>query len=82
MSDQPVQVPTLEEFPPPVEDHSTDPPRPARPRRGPRKSQTQIASEVQQGKWGFPWKDAVAAAGFNADFIQELVQRGVGKQPN
>jgi hypothetical protein len=57
------------------------PPRPAQPNRGPRKSSTQVAAEVWAGKWGSgdDRKRRLTAAGYNANAIQALVNRGVGK---
>lgn len=56
-------------------------PRPARPDRGPRKSNTQIAAEVWAGKWGSGdvRRDRLTAAGYNANTIQKLVNQGVGR---
>lgn len=57
------------------------PPRPAQPNRGPHKSSTQIAAEVWAGKWGDDdWHSKVEAAGYNADLIDDLVSRGVGRR--
>lgn len=57
------------------------PPRPTQPNTAPRKSNTQIAAEVWAGKWGSgdDRKRRLKAAGYNADTIQALVNRGVGK---
>lgn len=57
------------------------PPRPAQPSRGPRKSNTQICAEVWQGKWGSgdDRKRRLKAAGYDPEVIQNLVNKGVGK---
>ena len=56
-------------------------PRPAQPNRGPHKSSTQVAAEVWAGKWGDDdWQDKVEAAGYNAELIDDLVSRGVGRR--
>jgi CW_7 repeat len=51
------------------------------PSNGTRKSQTQIAGEVWAGKWGSHSErvDRLTAEGYNAKFIQDLVNKGVGK---
>lgn len=57
-------------------------PRPAAPRPTTHKSSTQIAAEVWAGKWG-SGDDRVARlkkAGYNPKFIQDLINRGVGKR--
>lgn len=60
---------------------SATPPRPAQPSRGARKSNTQIAGEVWRGLWGSgdDRKRRLKAAGYNPEVIQNLVNRGVGK---
>lgn len=60
---------------------ATAAPRPAQPNRAPRKSNTQLAAEVWAGKWGSgaDRMRRLKAAGYNADAIQALVNRGVGK---
>lgn len=60
---------------------TSTPPRPAQPARAPRKSNTQIAGEVWQGKWGSGDDRArrLKAAGYNPEVIQNLVNKGVGK---
>lgn len=82
----PVQLEPLEESPvveaTPFEPRHAMPPRPSAPNRGPHKSSTQIAHEVWDGQWGDSgWGARVKAAGFDADMVQRLVDRGLGR-PN
>lgn len=60
---------------------STTAPKPSQPDSSGKKSNTQIAREVWQGKWGNMPERArrLKAAGYNPDVIQALVNRGVGK---
>lgn len=77
----PVEAVTASDDEPPARHERHEmPPRPAVPNRNPHKSSTQIAREVWDGQWGDDgWQERVAAAGFNAELVERLVNKGVGQ---
>ena len=80
MSDSPEQVEGVVHEESVEQERHEMPPRPAVPNRGPHKSSTQIAHEVQDGQWGGEgWQERVASAGFNVDMVQRLINKGVGQ---